>query len=237
MATETQAHPLADGSAVNISRNGNHQYWIGDNGPKMRSVTTMLKHIEGDSSFGVGLNWGLKVVRENKGDLDAPKRMNRESADVGNALHGAVDAFIQHGTITEDNSVFLAWFQQGQNIEWVASERFLYHPTMAFGGTVDALSKESDGSIAIHDWKTVDKDSWDRYADSLRRNKDWAQVSAYADAIQAMNSLWTPITKGYITYIMRDGSGTAVVEVDLERGSKLFNASRELFLLTEGDQE
>ena len=234
MATETQQHPVANGF-VNISRNGNHQYWIGD-GPKMKSVTSIIKHVEGDT-FGVGMNWALKVAREHGGNLNAPRQLTKESMDIGNALHEAVDAFIRQGTITEEDPVFLAWFQQGQDVEWVASERFLYHPQMAFGGTVDALSKESDGSIAIHDWKTVDKDSWDRYADSLRRNKDWAQVSAYADAIQAMNSLWTPITKGYITYIMRDGSGTAVVEVDLERGSKLFNASRELFILTEGGKQ
>ena len=95
------------------------------------------------------------------------------------------------------------------------------------------IRDRSDGSIAIHDWKTVDKNSWDRYADSLRRNKDWAQVSAYASALQAMNSLWGPITTGYITYIMRDGSGAATVTVDLKRGLALFNASRELFLLAE----
>ena len=231
MPTDVQTHPLANGTSVAISRNGNHQYWVGD-GSKMRSVTSILKHVEGDT-FGVGMNWALKVAREHGGNLNAPRQLTKESLDIGNALHEAVDAYIRHGTITEDDPVFLAWFQKGQDVEWVASERFLYHPQMAFGGTVDALSRESDGSIAMHDWKTVDKNSWDRYADSLRRNKDWAQVSAYASALQAMNSLWGPITTGYITYIMRDGSGAATVTVDLKRGLALFNASRELFLLAE----
>jgi len=232
MATETQKHPLADGSAVNISRNGNHQYWL-DDGPKVKSVTSIIKYVEGDT-FGVGMNWALKVVREMGGDVNAPRRLTKQSLDIGNALHEAVDAYIRHGTITEDDPVFLAWFQKGQDVEWVASERFLYHPQMAFGGTVDALSQESDGSIAIHDWKTVDSESWNTHGDSLRRNKDWSQVSAYADALRAMNSVWGQITKGYITYIMRDGTGVAVVAVDLERGSKLFQASRQLYLLTQG---
>jgi hypothetical protein len=234
MPTEVQQHPLLDGTSVAISRNGNHQYWVGD-GSKLRSVTSILKYVEGDT-FGIGMNWALKVVREMGGDVNAPRRLTKESLDIGNALHEAVDGYIRHGTITEEDPVFLAWFQAGQDVDWVASERFLYHPQMAFGGTVDALSKESDGSIAIHDWKTVDKNSWDRYADSLRRNKDWAQVSAYAAALSAMNSLWGPITKGYITYIMRDGSGATSIQVDLARGMALFKASRELFLLTQGDE-
>ena len=234
MPTEVQQHPLANGTSVDISRNGNHQYWIGD-GPKMKSVTTMTRHVEGDT-FGVGMNWALKIARENGGNLNAPRQLSNRAMEAGNVLHEAVDNYIRHGTITEDNPMFLAWFQKGQNVEWVASERFLYHPQMEFGGTVDALSREGDGSIAIHDWKTVEPVSWNKYEDSLRRNKDWSQVSAYADALQAMNSLWTPITKGYITYIMRDGSGAVVVKVDLKRGLALFQASRELFLLTEGSE-
>jgi hypothetical protein len=59
MPTETQNHPLSDGSTVNINRNGNHQYWV-DDGPKMWSVTSLVKHISGDT-FGVGSNWALKM--------------------------------------------------------------------------------------------------------------------------------------------------------------------------------
>jgi len=234
MASETQQHPLVDGSTVTISRNGNHQYWI-DNGPKMKSVTTMLRHLEGDT-FGVGLNWGLKVVRENNGDMDAPKRLNATSIAVGNALHEAVDAYIQHGTIDEEDQLFLAWFQAiGEPTDWLASERFLYHPALQYGGTLDSVSMNADGEVVIHDLKTVEPQSWARYGSTLRINKDSAQLAAYADALTAMGSIWSP-TKGCITYVLRDGSGAEVVEVDMERGSKLFQASRELFLLTQGGE-
>jgi len=233
MASETQQHPLSNGSAVTISRNGNHQYWIGDNGPKVRSVTSMLRHIEGDS-FGVGLNWGLKMVRENNGDMDAPKRMNASSIEVGNHLHATVDAYIQNGTIDEEDPLFLAWFHAiGEPTDWLASERFLYHPALQYGGTLDSVSMNADGEIAIHDLKTVEPLSWAKYGSSLRINKDSAQLAAYNDALTTMGSIWSP-TKGYITYVRRDGSGAEVVEVDLERGSKLFQASRELFVLTQG---
>ena len=233
MATQTQEHPLSNGSAVSISRNGNHQYWIDDDGPKMGSVTTLLRHIEGDS-FGIGLNWGLKMVRENDGDMDAPKRMNATSIATGNALHEAVDAYIRHGTIDEADQLFLSWFNAiGESTEWLASERFLYHPELLYGGTLDAVSMHSDGEVAIHDLKTVEPLSWAKYGSTLRINKDTAQLAAYADALTAMGSIWSP-SKGYITYVLRDGSGAAVEEVDLERGSKLFQASRELYRLTAG---
>jgi hypothetical protein len=233
MATISQQHPLADGSAVHISRNGNHQYWIGDNGPRMRSVTSMVRHIEGDS-FGVGLNWGIKMIREHDGDLDAPKRMNSASIATGNALHEAVDAYIQHGTIDEEDSLFVSWFSAiGETTEWIASERLLYHTALLYGGTLDGVSMNADGEVSIHDLKTVDPGSWNRYADSLRRNKDTAQLAAYADALTSMGSIWAP-TRGYITYVLRDGGGAAVLEADLERGTELFRASREMFLLTEG---
>jgi len=234
MATEIQQHLLKDGSDVNISRNGNHQYWV-DDGPKMKSVTTMLRHIEGDS-FGVGLHWGLKMVRENGGDLDAPTRMNRTSIEVGNHLHKAVDAYIQHGTVDWENPLFLSWFHAiGKNTKWLASERFLFHPVLRYGGTLDAVSMQADGEVVIHDLKTVEPESWAKYGNSLRVNKDAAQLAAYSDALTHMGSIWAP-SSGYITYVRRDGSGAEVVEVDLERGSKLFGVSRELFVLTQGGE-
>ena len=233
--TETQQHPLADGTRVGISRDGRHQYWV-DDGAKAKSVTTMLRHIEG-STFGIGMNWALKLARENNGDLDAPKRANASSIAVGNRLHATVDAYIQNGTVDEDDPLFAAWYHAiGEQEEWLASERFLYHPVLQYGGTLDAVSLNPDGEVLLHDLKTVEPLSWARYGSSLRINKDGAQVAAYADALTAMGSIRAP-TRGAITYVLRDGSGAEVVQVDLARGSKLFHASRALFLLTNGGDD
>jgi hypothetical protein len=231
--SDTQWHQLNNGETVSISRNGNHQYWIGDNGPKMRSVTGMISHIEGDT-FGVGLNWGLKMVREHDGDLNAPRSINKESVDTGNRLHEAIDRYITNGTITED-PVFMSWYNELGGEEWLASEVFLYHPDMLYGGTADAISLSTDGTVTIFDWKTVDPNSWQKYGANLRINKDSAQLAAYASCLTTMGSVYAPL-RGCVAYIMRDGSGVDVVEVDLERGSKLFRASRELFLLTTGSK-
>ena len=235
--SDTQHHQLADGSKVQISRNGRHQYWIGDDGPKMKSVTSLLKHIEGDT-FGIGMNWALKLVRENDGNLNAPRQVSKESMDVGNRLHEAIDQYIRNHIVNEEDPLFLAWFNEvGEANDWLASELFLYNPALEpnYGGTVDAISASSVDNrdvVTIWDWKSKEKDSYEKYGGYLHEH---AQLAAYADALRAMGSVYTP-TKGAIAYIMRDGSYVDVVEIDLERGSKLFQASRELFMLTQGGE-
>ena len=249
--SDTQWHQLNNGETVSISRNGNHQNWIGDNGPRMRSVTTMAKHVDGDL-FGAGTGWALKQVRLNNGDLGAPARSNTEAKQVGDRLHKAIDRYIQDGVVAEDNPLFLAWFHAvGKGEKWVESERFIYHPELLYGGTVDALSQDSDGSITVWDWKTRERESYQNNGGYLH---EYAQLAAYTDALRAMGSVWAP-SRGYIVYVMRDAIGNPlpddeddvesyrreiirnevdVVEVDLSYGSKLFRASRELFLLTTG---
>jgi hypothetical protein len=227
MATETQQHPLADGSTVSISRNGNHQYWV-DGGPKMQSVTSLTKHISGDN-FGVGVNWALKLARENGGDLDAPKRLSKESLDSGTELHRAIDDYIKHGTIDE-SPLFMLWFNKVGQEAWLASETFLYHPGLepGYGGTSDALALNDSGTVTIYDWKTRETESYEKYGGYLQET---AQLAAYADALTTMGSRYAP-TRGCIAYVMRDGSYVDVVEVDLAYGSSLFAASRDLHLLT-----
>ena len=163
--SDAQHHQLADGSKVQISRNGRHQYWIGDDGPKMRSVTSMLKHIEGDT-FGIGMNWALKLVRENDGNLNAPRQVSKESMDVGNRLHDAIDQYIRNHIVNEEDPLFLAWFNEvGEANDWLASELFLYNPALEpnYGGTVDAISMDDKAEVVIWDWKTKERESYEKY--------------------------------------------------------------------------
>jgi len=274
MATETQQHPVANGF-VNISRNGNHQYWI-DGGPKLKSVTTMLKHIEGDT-FGIAMNWTRKEINESifpelvgqsfkktttrsvkEQQLDfvvnsrgagpmeiTPETLLRHTnaADdassqanaMGNRLHEAIDQYIRNHIVDEADPLFVAWLNKvGEANEWMASELFVYNPELEpnYGGTVDAISMDNKAEVVIWDWKTKERESYEKYGGYLHEQ---AQLAAYTDALRAMGSAYLP-TKGCIAYIMRDGSYVDVVEVDLERGSRLFNASRELFLLTQGGE-
>ena len=51
-------------------------------------------------------------------------------------------------------------------------------------------------------------------------------------ALDAMGSQWKP-KQAKIAYIMRDGSGTDVVDVDLDAGMALFLTSRKMKLLAD----
>jgi hypothetical protein len=226
MPTETQKHLLHDGKKVIISRDGHHQYWIGDKDTKdkekMPSVTGLLGPLDG--GFGVGMGWALKVAREAGGDLEAPRRVSKEARDQGNLLHDAIDNFISEGIVDEESPLFVAWLNEvGNHHDWYASEKYLYHPKLRFGGTVDACERYA----VIWDWKTKDRESYDKYGSS---DKDQVQLSAYAAALNEMGSVYAP-SSGKIAYIMRDGSGVEVVEVNLNKGWEMFKVCHHLHSL------
>jgi hypothetical protein len=234
MEVEQQDHPLSDGSSVNITRKAGrgHTYIIGDGNP-MPSVTSLTSHIEGDT-FSRGVNWAKGLIGRSGGNIEAPETAKQEAIDGGNALHTAIASYIDDGTIAEDNDAFISWLKVvGRNYEWAASERFLYHPELQYGGTVDAVGGAHDdmgiqypnGAHTIWDWKTKNE-SYKKYGGSL---KDHAQVAAYAHALNEMGSAYAPIRAAYIAYVMRDGSG---VEVDLDLSYPLFLQSRKIVALT-----
>ena len=238
---ETQHHPLTNGSTVSISRDTAHKYWIGSHGAgdneKVRSVTTIAGWVDGDL-FGAGMGWALQQARLNGGDLGAPARSSTAARQEGDRLHQAIDQYIKHGVVDEDDQLFVAWLNAvGLNHDWAVSEQFVYHPKLRYGGTIDAVSADNPGDIVtLWDWKSKASNSY--YSQKEKNGfggylKEYAQLAAYADALRALGSLYAP-TKGCIAYIMRDGSGVDVVEVDLKYGSKLFRASRQLFRLTTG---
>lgn len=228
MAAETQTHRLTNGS-IDITRNGRHQYKV-EEGAWMPSVTTMLGHLDG-GAFGIGMNWALKIARE-QGDLDAPRRISKDAQEEGTRLHEAIQTFIDDGTVDEENPLFTSWLSHMGEQTWVATERFCVNPTLQYGGTIDAISMGKDGELEIWDWKTKDATSFSKYGGSV---KDHAQLGAYASALHEMGSQLAP-TRGYVAYIMRDGSGVHIDEVDLAKGYNLFLASRNVYTLLKGDK-
>ena len=221
--TLRQEHRLMDGQSVSITRTGNHIYRVNDGTP-MQSVTALAKYLDGDG-FGAGMGWATKIIRESGGDSTAPRRISDQSMQIGNDLHEAIQGFIDNGTISE-SEMFVTWFHaigKKPGRTWIKSEQLIYHPQYKYGGTADALSEESDGQIAIWDWKTKDSYSFEKYGSYP---KEHAQLSAYAKAYQAMGSRFRPTT-GYLCYVMRDKPETRIVRVDLEKGWELFKVSYE----------
>jgi hypothetical protein len=86
--------------------------------------------------FGAGKGWAQKLIRSSGGDLDAPDVAGKAALDEGNALHDAIDAYVTHGTVSE-NPLFLAWAHEPFRSStrpglpthsytmWLASEQFV----------------------------------------------------------------------------------------------------------------
>ncbi len=231
MPTETQEHILQD-RTIEISRNGNHQYWLPD-GERMSGVTSLLTAL--DPPFGAASGWAIKQARLAGGDLDAPSRVSREAKESGAKLHNQIHEYITDGRVAEEDDVFMLWFTElGKHHTWLASERFLYHPDYKFGGTVDAFSKlPGTDEIVIWDWKTKAQNQMDSIRKYGAYAKDVAQISAYASALQQMKSQLSPIA-AKIAYLSRDSSDIAVVDVDLDHGWELFKASLQVYMLLKG---
>ena len=229
MATEqTQFHLLANGETVEIKRiDGRGHKYVVDGGAPMPSVTGLIGHVETDG-FGVGSGWATKQIRLAAGDLDAPKNASKAAIDIGNEVHEAIENYIEKGVVDEASLPFISWLNTVGNLHpWDAGEAFLCHPDMHYGGTLDAISGGNEP--ILWDWKTKDPVSYWKYGGSL---KDHAQVASYVMALDAMGSQWKP-KKARIAYIMRDGSGTDVVDVDLDAGMALFLTSRKMKLLAD----
>jgi hypothetical protein len=152
--------------------------------------------------------------------------------DEGTKLHEAIESYINTREIDENNLAFTSWLKQFGAKTFLATERFCVNPTLQYGGTIDAISMGQDGELEIWDWKTKDATSFSKYGGSV---KDHAQLGAYASALHEMGSQLAP-TRGYVAYIMRDGSGVHIDEVDLAKGYNLFLASRNVYTLLKGDK-
>ena len=232
--SDIQIHILRNGSTVGIERKNvgrGHRYLLDGGGP-VGSVTGVLGHLDSDA-FGIGMNWALKQARL-AGDLDAPKRIGNEARDAGELLHNQIEEFIRHGTIAEDKP-FLAWHRLmdglhlSEGLELVATERFVYDPELLIGGTVDCIVETLDGEFHVYDWKTKERDSYDRNGPS---DKDMCQTAGYVHALRAMGSQWQ-VSKAFIVYVMRDGSKAERVSVPLGKYMPIYKAAHQLHNLLE----
>ena len=227
MPTESQIHPLKDGS-LTIYKDGRHQYWTDDDTTKRPSVTTLTSYLSGDS-FSAGVGYAVKQL--NMG-VD-PKAATKDAAEEGNQLHADIETFIKSdGRTMAENPLFTSFYHELGNLNWIASELFVYNPELLYGGTVDGIVLSGDAQI--WDFKTVNPESWEKYGSSLRKVKDSAQLAGYALALGSMSSIYD-IGQGYIAYILRDGSAVAVEPVDLEWGKRLFLKSKSVYEEIRGD--
>ena len=237
----TQHHPTATNvfgeKTIMISRNGNHQYWIGeDKKNKMPSVTGITKYADA-GSFGAGLGWAIKVGKENDGDLNSPRGLSLQVQKEGTDLHNSIDQYINNRTIDDDSVLFSTWLKTFANTTFLASEQLLYHKEMLYGGTADAFyfdpeDKSGTADIVLADWKTKERKSFESYGPPV---KDLIQISAYVISVDCMSDIYTP-QQAKIIYLFRDNSGIEIVDVDIERYFEVFRACHHLHTVLKSAQ-
>ena len=241
---DTQQHPLKNKSFFTIHVNGNHQYWTDDDLVKRPSVTGLSAFTDSDA-FGAGMGYAIKEAEETGNPQEARVQV-KLAIDIGTDFHSHVDNYIKTGAISED-PVFMCWYNEiAVNREFIASETLVYHPSLKYGGTADAFSLEALGpdgedKVVLWDWKTVNRDSWEKVegygpnrgkqrGSSLRWIKDHAQVAGYAKCLKALDSV-LEVDAAFICYVMRDGSYAVTELVDLAFGERVFDISRDMYLL------
>ena len=233
---DIQTHQLKSGRTIEITRKRSgrgHKYLLNGETP-VKSMTSILGHLDTDA-FGIGMNWALKQARLAGNDLDAPKRMGNQAREEGELLHASIETFIKEGSIDETSLAFLSWhelitqLQFTEGLDFIGTERFVYDPELMIGGTVDAIAQTANGEIQLYDWKTKAYDSFQKYGPS---DKDFVQVAGYVEALRNMNSLWQ-IDRAFIVYVMRDGSQSVRVNVDLEKYIPIYKATHHLHSLLE----
>ena len=226
MPTESQVHPLKDGSSITIHKDtvtrgdeSYHRYYTDSDPTQLPSVSTIAKPADGNL-FSVGSKWATRIIRESGGDVDAPRRVGDEARDIGTKLHNDIDQFITGKEVAEDNPLFVHWMNHcvGHR-KWLASEQMIIVPG-GYGGTADAFSMEESG-LCLWDWKTVTSKR-KPYASTI------AQMGGYTKALREMGSVYAPDI-AYVAMVSRDATWSELYPVDLVEAVKLFEVLLKLY--------
>lgn len=165
-------------------------YYVGDT--KVPSVTTILGRYK---EAGGLILWAYRTGHEHGAaglPSTDPYQERDDAAAAGHVAHSMIQAKVlgrEAETFTGipgeilDKALtgyraFLRWWE-GSSFEVIATEQAMVSPTHLFGGTLDAIARDSDGGLAVLDWKT----SKGRYVEYL------IQLAAYRMLAQESHDL------------------------------------------------
>jgi hypothetical protein len=127
-------------------------------GTRVPGVTTLLGRFK-DS--GPLLQWAFKQGQSGASSLYEKRD---EAAEVGSVVHDMVECdihgrefpAIQPAMADRVNSAFSAWrkWRGANQLDIVATETPFVSEVHRFGGTLDAVARDSDGRLVLLDWKT-----------------------------------------------------------------------------------
>ncbi len=138
------------------------------------------KHTE-----GIYAKWTPEAIKE---IVETGRReyrnVSQKAMDIGSEVHDRIKEYILNGRDAVGNMpdevenafiAFLDW-EKDNVIEWLESEKKVYHPLYYYAGTLDAIVRMKDGKVRLIDFKTS-KGFYDGMAE---------QVAAYKEARQMM---------------------------------------------------
>lgn len=167
-------------------------------GTKVPGTTTIIGRFK-DSGALVG--WAYKQGRAHELLVAQKKPAPAHLYDVVNAAalagtiaHDMIEADIlgreppkheaPESTLTKARNAFAQFkeWQASTRLEMVVTERSYVSETLRFGGTVDAIGRDTAGQIVLVDWKTSNA----VYSDYL------VQLAAYAILLEECAPEWNP---------------------------------------------
>jgi hypothetical protein len=140
------------------------------------SVTTVLATLDKSNAL---LGWAVKCctqfIRDNKANRDQYPTLDAllyaaqtnwrsvrdDAADTGTQIHDMIEKYIKHGhdvfgTVPDNVAngflAFLDW-EKTNKVEWLESERTIFHPELLYAGTLDAVAI-IDGKKYVIDFKS-----------------------------------------------------------------------------------
>lgn len=212
-------------------------------GKRVPSVTTVIGKFK---ESGALIKWAYRMGREHEhaaltggddpGDLYA---VTKKAADAGSIAHDLIEDHVLTGEVqtevrdawveAQDTVLDLAWnsykqFQQwykNTSLEVISTEEHLVSEEYRYGGTYDALGKDSEGRIVLVDWKTSNA----VYGDYL------VQLAAYAHLLKECKGIEV---EGY--HLLRVRKETADFShhywENLDEAWRAFELMRELYDIT-----
>jgi hypothetical protein len=228
-------HPVVIATQVE-QKNGGHKYRVEgderlDPSRLLTSCSTIANFANGGGGDGL-LYWAVDLALKN-GKREAFKESNEEAKNIGSTLHAQIQEYISTGRQpVAVNPLFGAWYSSMHElgIEWLATEMIVYHPTLGYAGTVDAVGIV-DGVPTLFDWKTTNGLDKNGKAKSLGETQHAAQVGGYWLAMSVDKYLNTSVPipqKMVICYVLKDTLNVEWKYVDINAAVDVFKFSQKL---------
>lgn len=134
-----------------------------DKGVDAPSVTTVLGILDkSDALIPWAVKTAISFIRENARNREAYPTLDallssaennwrdvkETAADIGTEIHGMIEQYIKHGQdavkeyrpeVEKGFLAFLEW-EKANGVTWEASEMMVFHPTLFYAGTLDAVA-------------------------------------------------------------------------------------------------